>query len=170
MILETLRAALMLGTILVNVVAPGTSAASIASDDLPESTPLPALQPGLLPAKALLPKVLPRLEKAMNPIAEARSIGRGLATWYGRAFEGHHTASGEIFSSEKLTAASNTLPLGTLVKVTNLKNGLSVIVKINDRGLLSPGRIIDLSHGAADKIGLLRMGVAPVSLENVALQ
>ena len=167
MILESLRAALVLGTILTNVVAFGTAATPLNLEEItPEATPLPASQP----SQKMLPKVLPRLEKVMNPVVRAVKLSHGLASWYGKALDRHHTASGEIFDSEKLTAASNVLPFGTRVKVTNLKTGLSVIVKINDRGILSAGRVIDLSKAAADQIGLLRMGVAPVSLENVAYQ
>ena len=175
MIFETLRAALILGTILTNAVTLGMSATPLEpADDLaPVAAPIPAFQP----TQAVLPKVLPKvlpllpsLEKAMNPMTQAVKLSHGLASWYGRTLDRHRTANGEIFDSEKLTAASNSLPMGTRVKVTNLKNGLSVIVKINDRGILSAGRVIDLSKAAADQIGLLRMGVAPVSLENLALQ
>ena len=161
MILETLRAALILGTILTNAVTLGTPLER--TDDLtPEATPL-------RPTAARLPAILPRIEKAMDPVARVARLSHGLASWYGRALDRHRTANGEIFDSEKFTAASNSLPLGSQVKVTNLKNGRSVIVHINDRGILTAGRIIDLSKAAADEIGLLRMGVAPVSLENVAM-
>ena len=176
MIFETLRAALMLGTILTNVVAFGAPVTVPPAENLvPEATPLPTAQPATIgpaaiQAAEILPKVLPRIEKAINPVAQAVRLSHGLASWYGRALDRHRTANGEIFDSEKLTAASNSLPMGTRVKVTNLKTGLWVIVKINDRGVLSAGRVIDLSKAAAEQIGLLRMGVAPVSLENVAFQ
>jgi rare lipoprotein A len=164
-IFETLRAALMLGTILTNVIVFGSPATPFGLMAVPPETtslPVPA------PVPAATPKVLPRLEKVINPVTQAVRLSHGLASWYGHALDRHHTASGEIFDSEKLTAASNLLPMGTRVKVTNLKTGLSVIVKINDRGILSAGRVIDLSKAAAEQIGLLRMGVAPVSLENLA--
>ena len=165
MILETLRAALILGTILTNAVNLGTPLER--TDELPSETPLQPVQP-VQPIRAKLPSILPRLEQAINPVPRAFKISHGLASWYGRALDRHRTASGEIFDSEKLTAASNSLPMGSRIRVTNLKNGRSVIVHINDRGILSAGRIIDLSKAAADEIGLLRMGVAPVSLEEMA--
>lgn len=89
---------------------------------------------------------------------------RGLATWYGRAFQGRRTASGEIFNMHRLTAAHRTLPFGTLVKVTNLRNGRTVVVRITDRGPFGRGRILDLSRAGAARLGILRAGVAPVQL------
>ncbi len=91
----------------------------------------------------------------------------GMASWYGRALQGHRTASGAIFDSNELTACHRTLPFGTLVRVTNLKNRESVVVRITDRGVLNADRVIDLSAAAADKIGMLRAGVAPVRLSVV---
>ena len=88
----------------------------------------------------------------------------GIASWYGPGFHGKRTASGEIYNMYKLTAAHKTLPLGTYVKVINLENGKSVIVKVNDRGPFVEGRIIDLSYAAAKKIGMLRKGTAKVKL------
>ena len=81
-------------------------------------------------------------------------------------FDGRPTASGEIFDQSELTACHPTLPFGTLVRVINLRNRRSVIVRINDRGI-RPDRIIDLSSAAAEKIGMLGTGVAPVKLEIV---
>jgi rare lipoprotein A len=92
----------------------------------------------------------------------------GLASWYGGKFHGRLTSSGEVFDTNTLTAAHRLLPFGTLVKVTNLDNGLSTVVRINDRGPFVEGRIIDLSRAAADQIGMLGEGVARVSLEIVA--
>lgn len=92
----------------------------------------------------------------------------GLASWYGGKFHGRLTSSGEVFDTNTMTAAHKLLPFGTLVKVTNLDNGLSTVVKINDRGPFVEGRIIDLSRAAADAIGMLGQGVARVSLEIVA--
>jgi rare lipoprotein A len=86
----------------------------------------------------------------------------GLASWYGGKFQGRQTANGEIFDTNRLTAAHKTLPFGTIVKVTNLLNNLSVRVRINDRGPFIEGRIIDLSKAAADAIGMTGRGVAPV--------
>ncbi len=90
---------------------------------------------------------------------------QGLASWYGPGFHGAMSASGEIFNQNALTAAHRTLPFGTQVRVTNLQTGRSVVVRINDRGPFSGGRVIDLSAAAASAIGLMSAGVAPVSLE-----
>jgi len=88
----------------------------------------------------------------------------GIASWYGPGFHGRRTASGEIYDMHKLTAAHKTLPLGTVVKVINLENGKSVIVRINDRGPFVEGRIIDLSHEAAKRLGMLTKGTAKVKI------
>lgn len=89
----------------------------------------------------------------------------GYASWYGPGFDGAYSASGEVFNQEAMTAAHPSLPFGTQVKVTNLDNGQSVVVRINDRGPYAHDRVIDLSTGAARIIGLVQSGVAPVSLE-----
>ncbi len=85
-----------------------------------------------------------------------RYVEEGIASWYGPKFHGKRTASGEVFDMYRLTAAHPWLPFGTIVKVTNLENGLSVVVRINDRGPFVKGRIIDLSYAAAKKIRMLR--------------
>lgn len=93
-------------------------------------------------------------------------VETGTASWYGKKAEGHRTASGEIFHADSLTAAHKTLPMGTLVRVTNLQNDSVVIVKINDRLPKSTkSRCIDLTSGAARKLGYLRAGLAPVKIE-----
>jgi len=89
----------------------------------------------------------------------------GMASWYGPGFHGNRSASGEIFNQNALTAAHRSLPFGTLVRVTNLDNGQSVVVRINDRGPFSHGRVIDLSAAAARAVGVFYAGVAPVRLE-----
>jgi rare lipoprotein A len=91
----------------------------------------------------------------------------GYASWYGGKFHGQRTASGEIFDTNLLTAAHKTLPFGTLVRVTSLYTGKSVIVRINDRGPFVEDRIIDLSKAAADAIGLTNQGIGRVKLEIV---
>ena len=92
----------------------------------------------------------------------------GLASWYGQVFDGHTTANGEVFDKHAMTACHRTLPFGTLVRVINLRNRESVVVRINDRGTLRPDRVIDLSSAAAEKIGLLEAGLVPVKLEIVS--
>lgn len=89
----------------------------------------------------------------------------GLASFYGAKFHAKRTANGERFDNNALTAAHKTLPFGSRVKVINPRNGLSVIVRINDRGPFVPGRIIDLSKAAASKVGLNHQGTFPVRLE-----
>lgn len=89
----------------------------------------------------------------------------GLASFYGNQFEGRPTSSGEIFSQSKFTCACNMLPLGTWVKVTNVKNGRSVIVKVNDRLHPRMRRIADLSKIAAKKLGYLSWGITRVKME-----
>lgn len=91
----------------------------------------------------------------------------GLASFYADKFEGHITANGEKYSHSKLTASHLTLPFNTKVKVTNLSNNKSVIVRINDRGPFVKNRIIDLSKSAAEKIGLTKAGVVKVKVEVV---
>lgn len=102
----------------------------------------------------------------MNSEASARSFKKsgshGLASWYGPGFNGRKTASGERFNTRAFTAAHRSLPFGTRVKVTNVKTGRTVVVRINDRGPFVGGRVIDLSHASARAIGVA--GVAPVRL------
>ena len=90
---------------------------------------------------------------------------QGLASWYGPNFAGRPTANGEVFDPGRLTAAHKELPFDTRVRVTNVANGRSVVVRINDRGPFKPGRIIDLSRAGAEAIGLIASGVASVRVE-----
>jgi len=89
---------------------------------------------------------------------------KGQASWYGKKFHGRRTASGEIYDMYKLTAAHRTLPFGTIVKVVNLKNDKSVVVRITDRGPAIRGRIIDLSYAAAKDIDMINDGVVLVKI------
>ncbi|MEB3356378.1 MAG: septal ring lytic transglycosylase RlpA family protein [Synechococcales bacterium] len=88
----------------------------------------------------------------------------GMASWYGPGFHGRRSASGEVFNQHALTAAHRSLPFGTLVEVTNLNNGMTVVVRVNDRGPFSRGRVIDLSAAAARAVGMMQSGVAPVQV------
>ncbi|MBC7364336.1 MAG: septal ring lytic transglycosylase RlpA family protein [Candidatus Aminicenantes bacterium] len=92
-------------------------------------------------------------------------IETGIASWYGPGFHGQKTSSSEVFNMHELTAAHRTLPFGTLVLVTNLENGRSVTVRINDRGPFVKGRVIDLSYAAAKMLDLVGSGTARVRLE-----
>ena len=89
----------------------------------------------------------------------------GTASWYGEQFQGKQTASGEPFDMRDFTAAHPSLPLGTFVKVTNLRNGKVVVVRINDRGPVVDGRIIDLSYNAARSLGFKELGLQTVRLD-----
>lgn len=92
----------------------------------------------------------------------------GEASWYGRQHHGKPTASGETYDMHKLTAAHPTLPLGTRILVTNLDNGRTVEVRVNDRGPFVSGRVLDLSYAAARKLGAIGDGIIPVGLKVVA--
>jgi rare lipoprotein A len=98
---------------------------------------------------------------------EARTEGKsqgGVASFY---WQGSKTASGEKFDPKELTAAHPTLPFGTKLRVTNTQTGRSVMVRVNDRGPYVPGRVVDVSYSAADALGMVNKGVAPVKLEVV---
>jgi peptidoglycan lytic transglycosylase len=100
----------------------------------------------------------------MDAYAQLPQTGR--ASYYAEKFHGRTTANGERFNMWQMTAAHRTLPFGTKVKVTNLRNKKSIVVRINDRGPFKPGRIIDLSKGAAAKIDMIRSGTAKVRVES----
>jgi rare lipoprotein A len=104
----------------------------------------------------------------MEPTAKPFEVGK--ASWYGGLFQGKATASGEGYDMFDFTAAHRELPLGTFVKVTNLKNMKSVIVRINDRGPVSPGRIIDLSYSAARSLDMHQKGLQKVRIDLVEPQ
>ncbi len=89
----------------------------------------------------------------------------GIASFYAEDFHGKQTASGEIFNMRRCSAAHRTLPFNTIVRVTNMSNGRRLIVKINDRGPFVSGRIIDLSYGAAKRLGFVQDGITKVKLE-----
>lgn len=123
---------------------------------VPPSIPaVPTAQPDSLTPKATV-------------AAQRKALLRGIASWYGTVFDGRLTASGERFDMYAMTACHPTLPFGTLVRVVNLKNGRSVVVRITDRGDLAKGRIIDLSYGAAQQLAMTQEGVAPVRLDVLA--
>lgn len=108
-------------------------------------------------------------EHAMAQRAPVSFVQKGKASWYGPRFHGRRTANGERFNQHALTAAHRKLPLGTIATVTNLRNGKSVQVRINDRGPYVGNRIIDLSKAAAQQIGLKDAGVVPVRLQVIEL-
>jgi len=119
---------------------------------------------------ALSPKSEARLPASVTPplaFSQAK-LEFGLASWYGDECSGNPTASGESFDMTALTAAHRELPLGTKIKVTNLYNSRSAVVRVNDRGPNIAGRVVDLSAAAAQRLGFVRQGLTPVQVEVVA--
>lgn len=112
--------------------------------------------------------VPPAPSSSATPSAKIGSTETGIASWYGRPYDGRHAASGEIYDMQQLTAAHRTLPFGTWLEVTNLQNQKSVDVRINDRGPFVDGRIIDLSLAAARAIDMAGPGLARVRLKVIA--
>lgn len=108
------------------------------------------------------------LEKMRARKKAIRHALRGIASWYGPGFHGRKTASGDIYNQNELTAAHKTLPLGSKVRVTNLSNGNTVDVEINDRGPYVQGRIIDLSRAAAGALDFVESGTIRVTIEVIA--
>ena len=91
----------------------------------------------------------------------------GIASWYGPGFQGNRTSNGEVYDMYGISAAHKTLPFGTIVRVVDLDTARSIVVRINDRGPFIEGRIIDLSKGAAEKLGIVDKGIAHVGLRIV---
>ena len=157
---RSLRAALVAGALGLAPLAAST-AATPADGALPLEASAVSVE--IVPvAPAQLPE-----ETASAPaeLPEATSLGRGSASYYASKFHGRRTASGEAFDNGAMTAAHRTLPFGSLVRVTNPATGASVIVRINDRGPFSRGRLIDVSRAAAEELGMIARGHATVELE-----
>jgi len=127
----------------------------------PAATALPAA-----PVASATPALLAPQKPAASQTAE---LLHGVASWYGNVFNGRRTASGERFDMYAMTACHPTLPFGTIVRVKNLDNNRSVVVRITDRGYLFEGRVIDLSYGAAQKLAMTKAGLAKVELQVVSL-
>jgi rare lipoprotein A len=106
--------------------------------------------------------------KQIPPQPEHHWYQIGRASWYGKLFQGKETASGEDYNMNAMTCAHRSLPLGSLVKVTNLRNHKSVILRVNDRGPVPRSRIIDLSYAAARFLGFSKRGTAPVRVDLVS--
>jgi len=151
--------------VLVSAFAVTAFAQTPAPTVAPTASAAPAVAASVAPAAA---PVAPKVEEKQTPVtATTGDVTTGKAAWYGKKFNGRKTASGQRFNASSLTAASNTLPLGTLVKVTNLKNKKSVTVRINDRSPKQPDRIIDVTRAAAARLGMLKSGIAVVELKVV---
>ena len=135
-------------------------------------TPLAQAQTAAAPASApaaAAPAPVAVPATAAPAKAASGDVSEGKVAHYGRKFNGRKTASGERFNSGAMTMAHKTLPFGTLVKVTNLANKRSVVVRVNDRGPSTPDRVGDLTTGAASKIRMLRSGVVDAKLEVVGM-
>jgi rare lipoprotein A len=140
------------------------AAGSAAIAQTPAAVPAPATA---APVTVTAPPAAPA---SAVPVAKATGDHQlsGVAAYYSNRFNGRKTASGQRFNNSLMTAAHNTLPFGTKVKVTNTKNKRSVVVRINDRGPTTPGRVFDLSRAAASKLGYVRSGLTEVTAEIVA--
>jgi len=115
---------------------------------------------------AVNPYVTPEIIPNVAPTPQIRAaFQQGEASWYGPGFDGNYTASGEVFNRYAMTAAHPSLPFGTRVLVTNMETGRSIVVRVTDRGPFVGDRIIDLSEGAAESIGLVDAGVGDVRLD-----
>ena len=133
-------------------------------ETIEESEPIKAIRV-VAPVRAL-PVPPPRPVETESAVASKLiQVVQGAASWYGPGFYGRTTANGERFRKGTLTAAHRTLPFGTKVRVTNLSNGRSVVVRINDRGPFKYHRVIDLAHGAASQLRMMQAGEVPVKLE-----
>jgi rare lipoprotein A len=106
---------------------------------------------------------------ADRSLVEFLDKGTMKASWYGPGFHGHKTANGEVYDQMSFTAAHKSLKFGTLLKITNLKNSKSVVVRINDRGPYIHGRDLDLSKAAALELGFVRKGVSKIKVEEIKI-
>jgi rare lipoprotein A len=146
------------------------ASAPAAMPATPAPAPAPVAAPAPAPAPAPVITPAPGAERKVMITAPAAASGdasEGKVAHYGAKFNGRKTASGEVFNSNAMTMAHKTLPFGTRVKVTNLANKKSVVVRVNDRGPTNPDRIGDLTTGAARKIGMTKAGVVDARLEVV---
>jgi len=143
-------------------------------DDGPEDNPPPNLHlvpdavPKTEPLRSANMQPYVALGKTFKPMTELTPYKkRGIASWYGRRYHGNNTASGEVYDMYAMTAAHPTLPLPSYARVTNLDNGKTVIVRLNDRGPFLADRVIDLSYTAAYKLGILAAGSGRVEIESI---
>jgi len=126
-----------------------------------------AVSPGEHLNQAPNPNAAPAAHSETRP-ARHHWYQKGIASWYGKFFQGKPTASGQPYNEDAMTCAHRTLPLGSLLRVTNLRNHRSVIVRVNDRGPVPEDRVIDVSKAAADSLGFEQRGIAPVRVELIA--
>jgi rare lipoprotein A len=144
--------------VLLSIATLGAGAASGPSSlEAAKVTPPPVIETGRYKTR--------KTNSPKSAVLKAGPYQVGTASWYGVQFQGKQTASGEPFDMRDFTAAHPSLPLGTFVKVTNLKNGRAVVVRINDRGPVVEGRIIDVSYNAARALGFNERGLQKVRLD-----
>jgi rare lipoprotein A len=143
---------------------------NLAEDALQATNRLRRLLGNAPPIREIAGRPAPVRPQQPVSLVTVLSSFRGWASWYGPGFHGNRSASGEVYNQNQLTAAHRSLPFGTQVRVTNLNNNVSVVVRINDRGPFTRGRIIDLSTAAARVLGMIGSGVAPVKLEVLGKQ
>jgi len=143
-------------------------------DDGPQDNPPSNLDrvPDAVPRNEPLSRFANRPYSAMGkdyvPMTKVQPFSqRGLASWYGKRYHGQKTSSGETYDMYQMTAAHPTLPIPSYARVTNVKNGKSVVVRINDRGPFRSDRVIDLSYAAAYKLGYVQAGQATVEVEAI---
>lgn len=129
-----------------------------------DRAPRPTFDEVFAPFDMAGPDAAPAAPDSQDEPGDLREIAGGVASFYGAGFSGRPTASGERFNPAALTAAHRTLPFGTRVRVTNPRTGLSVVVRVNDRGPFHSSRVIDLSQEAARQIGIIRQGSGVVQL------
>ena len=134
---------------------------SVRADAIMQQQRAAAAAPPVAPVKAPTPVLV---EDKSTERRMPANLLRGVASWYGGVFNGRKTASGETYNMYAMTACHPTLPFGTKIKVTNRENHKSVVVRVTDRGLLYNGRMLDLSYAAAQKLDMVRPGVARVSI------
>src|SRR5271169_3417363 len=121
--------------------------------------------PNISEAKPAPVSSVQRKPEVRQQVGKTKPYQVGTASWYGQIFDGKPTASGEPYDMYDMTAAHLTLPMGSYVRVTNLRNGKAVVVRVNDRGPIVPGRIIDLSYGAAQALQFRHKGLQRVRLD-----
>lgn len=160
------RAACLVVALWMAVALAHAESPSLLPDDAGPMAPMAAVGvPAEVPGVGAASAAKPKSEAPGRGLADRlRKAGKGIASWYGSAFQGKRTASGEPFDMHAFTAAHPWLPFGTLVEVTSLVNGRTVIVRINDRGPFKAQRIIDVSRAAAHKLELVGRGTKPVEI------
>jgi rare lipoprotein A len=157
---------LLLLTLLVALAGCSHKPAQVAVPVPPPPQPqAPAGTPPVEAERTKVPETTIPPQAEVAPDTKPLLVESGIASWYGAPYHNRRGSNGEIYDMNALTAAHRTFPLGSIVRVTSLASGESVVVRITDRGPFIEGRVIDLSHAAADKIGLIKRGTGEVRVE-----